>query len=64
MRKRETLLDPLLPFFDLNRLSARIIWVVLEAMGQHTQCRTTVRSFTWGEGHLLLSLYDSHIPGL
>lgn len=64
MRKGETALDPLPPFPQFELVFVRIIWIVLDVMGQHTLRGGIVRSYTWGEAHLLLSLYVSRVSVL
>ena len=56
MRKGETVLDPLLPVHSLNWFLCGLFGSLLDVAGQHVPCRGIVRSYTWGEAHLLLSL--------
>lgn len=56
--------ESLTPFPQFELVSVWIIWIVLDAMGQHTLCRGIVMSYTWGEAHLLMSLHVSCIPVL
>lgn len=63
MRKGETVLDALFPSLSVNWFLCRV-FVLYWMLGQHSLHRGVVRSYTWGEVHLLLSLNVSHIPVL
>lgn len=62
--KERDFVGSLTPFPQFELVFVWIICVVLDVMGQHTLRRGGFMSYTWGEVHLQLSLYVSHILAL